>query len=100
MKKVVVSMRKNRIQVSVDERVHKLLSMMGDKVQDNGINISQFCYAILREGLFYFLDDIDCDFSMIDYDIKHLLKRTESGIYDRQFQQAISKNNLKGGKNE
>ena len=90
--------KKFRVTICCEEEIQKVLELIKSKSGDKNI-IGKLSHALFKEKLFLFLDEIDCDLSVIDRDIKHLLTRTQSGIYARQFQQTLQLN-LNGGKNE
>jgi len=87
----------NRLTICHEDDMKAVLDLIRERSSDKDV-VGKLCYALLKEKLYYFLDEIDCDLGCIDRDVKHLLIRAKSGIYSRQFHQTISINKLKGGK--
>ena len=96
---MAVDTRTHRLTICHGEDMKEVFEVIKEISKDKNI-IGKLSHALLKQALFYFLDEINCDFSIIDRDVKHLVMRVDCGIMDRQFAQAVTKNKLKGGQHE
>ena len=85
--------RSFRITVNCEQEIKQIFDIVSKSSKNKKIT-QQLAYGLLKQSLFYFLDELDCDLSFIDTETKHLINRVNCGIFDRQFKQTIIKNKI------
>lgn len=83
--------RTERITIVCEPQMKEVFKLMEEYLYDNN-SVGNISYLLLREGLYYFLDEIGGNFSLLKADIRHLERRNSSWSYKQQFKNALQIN--------